>query len=160
MKKILFSTLALVAVAFGFVSCGDDDDNTRTDASKLVNGKYELIEMKTADESAPLTAEAGAITIEVSKYDQDNTQANKMSITGTAKNSKTSKDVNINISDVLMQTSKANADYLMIYVTSPAMATARVNGDIITCQIKLAAGGKMSAAGKIYNLIARKKALE
>ncbi|MBQ9236816.1 MAG: hypothetical protein IJ183_02730 [Prevotella sp.] len=159
MKKILFSAMSLLLMSLCFVSCGDDDE-TRTDASLLVNGTYELVEMTTTDATAPLVAEPGALTIDISKYDSEGTQANQMSINGTVQNSNNGRNVTVAITDLLMQTSKANGEYLLVYVTAPAMTSSRIQGDLLTCKIKLAAGGKMTAAGKSYTIIARKKTSE
>lgn len=159
MKKILFSAMSLMMMSLCFVACGDDE-TTRTDASAIVNGTYELVEMTTADATAPLTAEAGALTFEIKKYEKESTQANQMSISGTVKNKNNGKDVTVAINDLLMQTSKANGEYLLVYVTSPSMISTRIQGDLLKCNIKLAAGGKMTAAGKVYTITARKKTVE
>ncbi len=159
MKKILFSTLALVAVAFGFVSCGDDDDNTRTDASYPVTGTYVSTDFIPDESSYPLTAEEGSLTITVTKVDTENTQADKVEISGKVVNSSTKAERTVSGSYV-MNASKYNDSYLLVAGKNSTLIGCRVVGDELRCHLKLTPAGKITAVGKFYTIVAKKQILE
>ena len=156
MKKILLSIFALATVAVAMVSCGDENyvEPGSADVSRNAEGVY-IGELTTEDETAPLVGEGLTITV---TCEDELTRANIVTLEGTVTNSSTGRDYDISDTKTF-NTALANGSYVLTNPTN-ALSYGKITGDEIHYTLKLTPAGKMTAAGKYYTVVAKRRLLD
>ena len=141
MKKILYSLLAVLAVTFALVSCGDDDNSGSKHATppeETFAGTYEGTWTKYDSDGTTVLAEGQEGVFTVAKGDVS--YSAKLTFSDTEDSSADASDVVVNIA--------WNGDNAKFYTTSTSLP---VNGEVTTGGLLIAKFSKTVKSGKKTN---------